>query len=107
MEDRALRQRLASALGLTLKDGSPIIVGSPKCPPDRKIVAALIERGWQVTRLTNAQRDDRREDTGYDGRHGSDTTRLSPEIRQLLDCPSGLRDCGGDLTLEDHLLLGM
>lgn len=107
MEDRALRQRLAIALGLTLNDGSAIVVGSPKCPPDRRLVAALLARGWQVTRLANVQQDDLREDTGYGGRHCSDTTTLSPEIRDLLARPSGLRDAGGEIMLEDHLLLGM
>lgn len=105
--DRALRQRLAIALGMTLSDGSPIVEGGPKCPPDRKIKAALKAAGWMVTRLSNAQRSDLRDDAGVDRRYISDDMALPAKIRDLLSQPSGVSDGDGPITLEEHLLISV
>ncbi len=109
METRTKRefQRLAIALRLTLKDGSPVVVGGEKCPNDLRIVQALEAAGWTVRRLTKAQRSDMRDDMGSDQRHVTSVDRLSATVREILDSPSGMVDAGGIITVEQALLLGM
>ena len=37
-------QTLAIAAGMALKDGSPIVIGGPKCPTAMKIIAVLLQK---------------------------------------------------------------
>jgi hypothetical protein len=93
-------QRLAIAAGMVLSDGSPIVIGGPKCPPMRKIKSAI---GFEANRMTRAQFGDARDDCGatrpyYGSRHEG-----SEEISALLEEWSGETDCDGEMSLETYL----
>lgn len=104
---RVKMQELAAAAGVTLKDGSPVVVGGEKCPPTQKIIARLQEMGWEVRRMTKAQRSDAQDDYGFAGRHISNAGDLPADVWAIMQSDSGFADCDGPMTVDRYLLTSM
>lgn len=102
--DRAFQrhqlQRLAIAAGMTLSDGSPIVVGGTKCPPTRKIKDAI---GFEANRMTRDQYDDARDDYGATRPYFAAIHDGSAEVEAILQDWSGFSDCDGEMSLRDYL----
>jgi hypothetical protein len=102
--DRAFQrqqlQRLAIAAGMTLSDGSPIVVGGTKCPPTRKIKDAI---GFAANRMTRDQYSDARDDYGATRPYFAATHECGSEVEAILGEWSGLSDCNGEMSLRDYL----
>ena len=97
---RQQRQRLAIAAGMTLHDGSPIVVGGPKCPPTHKIKAAI---GFDARRMTRDQFSDAVDDYGATRPYFAATHEAGEEVDAILRDWSGITDCDGEMTMETYL----
>lgn len=112
--ERTQKQRLAIAAGMTLSDGSPIVVGGLKCPSTAKIKAAI---GFEANRMTRAQKYEAFGEYGAAGNLGTvDANGVasarpyfaashegSGEVESILGEWSGMSDCDGEMSLRDLL----
>ncbi len=102
------QQKLGLALGLTLKDGSPIVVGGNKSPSLQKLASALVLMGYRWQRVSR----DEAEDRGYVGSapgegeagHHVVESRLPNDVVDILRSPvSEAQTKDGLETLEWHI----
>jgi len=85
---------------MTLRDGSPIVVDGPKCPPIHKIKAAI---GFTANRMTRDQYSDARDDYGAERPYFAPDHEAGIDADAILKEWSGFSDCDGEMSLE-HLL---
>lgn len=93
-------QRLAIAAGMTLSDGSPIVVGGPKCPPTHRIKAAI---GFDPRRMTHEQFSGAQDDYGAVRPYYGANHEAGAGVVALLAEWSGMTDCDGEMSLETLL----
>ena len=97
---RQILQRLAIAAGMTLSDGSPIVIGGPKCPSVSRIKDAI---GFDARRMTKDQFSDAHDDYGAVRPYLSPTHQAGSEVGALLDEWSGTTDCDGEMPVWQYL----
>lgn len=93
-------QRVAIAAGMTLHDGSPIIIGGTKCPPTHKIKAAI---GFAANRMSRDQFSDAHDDFGATRPYYAASHECGTVVDTLLAEWSGVTDVDGEMTLETYL----
>ncbi|MFH1603388.1 MAG: hypothetical protein ABIH03_05730 [Pseudomonadota bacterium] len=101
---RETQQRLAIALGMTLKDGSQIQVDGGKCPSVTKMLDFMRDHyGASFARFSRAQREDNLDDFGGRARHDAAWGTVPPAAAAILDEPCGYDCITGD-RVRDELL---
>lgn len=93
-------QRLAIAAGMTLSDGSPIVVGGPKCPQTHKIKAAI---QFNANRMTPDQFSDAHDDYGAVRPYFRAMHEGGSDVEAILAEWSGITDCDGEMDMETYL----
>lgn len=98
--DRAISrrqmQRLAVAAGVTLKDGSPVVVGGDKCPPAEKIKKAI---GFDARRMSRDKFSDAQDDYGAVRPYYAASHEGGDAVRAILEEWSGISDCDGEMDM--------
>jgi hypothetical protein len=97
---RQQMQRLAIAAGLHLSTGAPIVVGGDKCPPTKKIKAAI---GFMPNRMTRDQYSDAKDDYGATRPYFAAGHEAGADVEAILQEWSGFTDCDGEMSLRDLL----
>ena len=95
-------QRLAIAAGMSLKDGSTIVVGGDKCPPTHKIKKAI---NFRANRMTRDQYSDAQDDYGAVRPYFGAGHDGGGEVSGILAEWSGMTDCDGKISMETCLQL--
>ena len=97
---RVQLQRLAVAAGMTLLDGSPVVVGGAKCPHIRKIKAAI---GFVSGRMSRDKFVAMKEDAGVARPYFAAQHDGGESVDSILQEWSGEVDCDGEMTVETYL----
>ena len=106
---REQQQRLAIALGLRRKDGTPYTIGGEFAPPVDRLAAALRRIGYTWGRLTRDQAEDigfvgNSPGEGESGHHWADSEKLSAELTAILEEEiQGPETVDGKMTLAWHI----
>jgi hypothetical protein len=93
-------QKLAIAAGMTLKDGSLIVVGGKGCPATKRIKEAI---GFDRHRMTSSQFSDAQDDHGATRPYFAATHEAGDAVDAILNEWSGFSDVDGEMSLRDYL----